>query len=206
MVPIQEDGGEAPRDSAFASSGVADRDGPLEPAPVGTRIGVISDTHGYLDPAVLEIFAGVAAILHAGDILDPEILTTLQTVAPVTAVAGNLDTGELAASLPREVAGRLAGVSFVLGHKRKRLLGRLSAGKIEGHPEGSAPDLVVYGHEHVPSAAWVDGTLFLDPGTASAPDEEDDGPTVAVVSVKPTGLAVSFIPLERRDLDQATVN
>ena len=61
------------------------------------------------------------------------------------------------------------------------------------------PDLVVYGHDHIPAAAWVDGTLFLNPGSASAPHEEDDGPTVAIVSVKPAGLAVCFIPLERRE-------
>lgn len=34
------------------------------------RIGVISDTHGYLDPGVLEVFAGVDHIIHAGDVMD----------------------------------------------------------------------------------------------------------------------------------------
>jgi predicted phosphodiesterase len=45
---------------------------------------VISDTHGYLDPVVLERFAGVAHIIHAGDIVDPEIVAALEGVAPVT--------------------------------------------------------------------------------------------------------------------------
>jgi len=58
----------------------------------------------------------------------------------------------------------------------------------------------------VPAAAWVESTLFLNPGTASAPDEEDDGPTVAIVSVRPAGLAVCFIPLERRDVDEASTH
>ena len=40
-------------------------------AALGARIGVISDNHGYLDPAVLEIFAGVTHIIHAGDVMDP---------------------------------------------------------------------------------------------------------------------------------------
>lgn len=170
------------------------------PAPVGTRIGVISDNHGYLDPAILDIFAGVKHIIHAGDIGDPKILTALRRIAPVTAVGGNMDSGTLAAKLPREVAGQVAGVRFVVGHKRKRLLKRLDAGKIEG----AAPDLVVWGHEHVPTAAWVEGVLFLNPGTASAPDEEDDGPTVAIVSVKPAGLAVCFVPLSPRARDAAS--
>ena len=157
-------------------------------------IGVISDTHGYLDPVVLERFACVAHIIHAGDVVDPAIIVALESVAPVTAVAGNLDDGELGERLPREVRGVAAGVRFVVGHKPKRLLKRLNTGKIDG----PRPDLVVWGHTHIPSAAWVDGALYLNPGTASSPDEEDDGPSVAVVEVEPTGLAVRFIPLERR--------
>ena len=175
------------------------RPGNLKERPAAARIGVISDNHGYLDPAVLEIFAGVVHIIHAGDIVDPEILTALEAVAPVTAVGGNMDAGDLAASLPRTVTGEVAGVRFVVGHKRKRLLKDLAAGKIAGVTGDAAPDLVVYGHDHLPAAAWVDGTLYLDPGSASAPHEEDDGPTVAIVEVRPAGLAVTFVPLERRD-------
>jgi putative phosphoesterase len=167
-------------------------------APAEVRIGVISDNHGYLDPEVLEIFAGVTHIIHAGDIVDPEILRSLETVAPVTAVSGNMDTGDSVAALPRDAVGEVAGVRFLVGHKRKRLLKDLATGKIAGLTAGP-PDLVVYGHDHVPAAAWVDNTLFLNPGSASAPHEEDDGPTVAIVSVRPAGLAVCFVPLERRD-------
>jgi uncharacterized protein len=167
------------------------------------RIGVLSDNHGWLDPAVLELFAGVTHIIHAGDICDPEILVELAAVAPVTAVAGNLDSGKAAASLPLETAGEVAGVRFVVGHKRKRLLKALAAGKVGGWPKGAPPDLVVYGHDHAPAAAWVEGTLYLNPGTASSPEEEDDGPTVAIVEVKPAGLAVAFFPLERRAAGEA---
>jgi len=167
------------------------------------RIGVLSDNHGWLDPAVLEIFAGVTHIIHAGDIVDPEILVRLATVAPVTAVAGNMDSGKLASTLPHETAGEVAGVRFIVGHKRKRLLKALAAGKIKKLPEGAVPDLVVYGHDHTPAAAWVEGTLYLDPGSASAPEEEDDGATVAIVEVTPAGLAVCYVPLERRAADEA---
>ena len=95
------------------------------------RIGVISDTHGYLDPQVLEEFAGVDHIIHAGDIMDGATLEALTAIAPVTAVAGNMDEGKLG-KLPREVAGKVGGVRFIVGHKRKRLLKRLAAGKIDG--------------------------------------------------------------------------
>jgi hypothetical protein len=158
------------------------------------RIGVLSDTHGYLDPQVLELFAGVRHIVHAGDIMDPEILRKLETVAPVTAVAGNLDRPDVVGDLPREVLAEVDGVRFVVGHKPKRLLKRFARGRLSL----ADVDLVISGHEHVPSATWTDGVLHLNPGTASSPEEEDDGPTVAVVEKLPAGLSVRFIPLARR--------
>ena len=57
------------------------------------EIGVISDTHGFLDPRVLDIFQGVAHILHAGDIGSAAIIGALNAIAPVTAVLGNNDAG-----------------------------------------------------------------------------------------------------------------
>ncbi len=173
---------------------------PAAPRCGGPRIGVVSDTHGFLDPYVLEVFAGVDRILHAGDVMDASILESLAEVAPVIAVAGNLDGDKLGGSLPTEAIGEIDGVTFVLSHKRKRLMKRLSAGKID--VGGAAmPDLVVFGHEHIPSASWVDTTLFLNPGSASAPYEEDDMPTVAVVERCETGLSVTFVPLDHRELD-----
>jgi len=166
---------------------------PAELAP-SVRIGVLSDTHGHLDPQVLGLFAGVDYIIHAGDVMDPQILRSLETVAPVTAVAGNLDDPDVVGDLPREVTGEFDGVRFVVGHKPKRLLNRIVRGKLSL----SDFDLVVWGHEHVPSATWIDGVLHLNPGTASSPEEEDDGPTVAVVEKLSTGLSVRFIPLARR--------
>jgi putative phosphoesterase len=132
--------------------------------------------------------------------MDMDILGRLAEVAPVTAVSGNLDSGALAAELPREVAGEVNGVSFVVAHKPRRLLRRLAAGKITGGPQAARPELVVWGHLHTPTVEWVEGQLRLNPGTASSPDEEDDGPTVAIVETTPGGLAVRFVPLERRPL------
>jgi uncharacterized protein len=180
----------------------AKRRAPARPAQATVRIGVISDNHGYFDPEVLAIFDGVRHIIHAGDIMDPDILTTLATVAPVTAVAGNLDAGKLAAELPREATGEIDGVTFVVAHKPKRLLKRLAAGKITVGEQGANPDLVVWGHLHTPTASWIDGALYLNPGTASSPDEEDDGPTVAIVELTANGLAVRFVPLRRRPTEE----
>src|ERR1019366_8483562 len=185
------------------SAGFSERRGPMvegdgkrgpRPRP---RIGVISDTHGYLDPRVPSLFRGVPHIIHAGAVVDPAILSVLEAIAPLTAVSGNVDGDELTAALPGEVTGEIAGVHIVIGHQRKRLMKRLAAGRCAAGPDGPPPDLVVFGHDHVPAAAWIDGTLFLNPGTASSPDEEDEGPTVAIVEAVPPGLAVRFIPLER---------
>ena len=172
--------------------------GAPDASPTPVRIGVISDNHGYLDEEILTIFAGVDHIIHAGDVMDAAILTALRTIAPVTAVSGNLDSGDLADELPREATGEVGGVRFVVAHKPRRLLKRLASGKISVGDDNADPDLVVWGHLHTPTASWIDGVLHLNPGTASAPDEEDDGPTVAIVEATPNGLAVEFVPVRRR--------
>jgi hypothetical protein len=161
-----------------------------------TRIGVISDTHGFLDPQVLEAFAGVQHIVHAGDIMDPATLEALEAIAPVTAVAGNMDAGKLG-KLPREVCLEVGGIRLVVAHKRKRLQKRLALGKVECLGAGEAPDLIIFGHDHLPAVEWVDGVLHLNPGSASAPHEEDDDPTIVIVARGAAGLEVRFIPLKR---------
>ena len=59
-------------------------------------VGVISDTHGWLDPVVCGVFErqAVCAICHAGDIGDENVLDALSRIAPVTAVRGNIDGGD----------------------------------------------------------------------------------------------------------------
>src|SRR6187549_997557 len=57
------------------------------------KIGVLSDTHGHLEPKIMEVFKGVDHILHAGDIGLPWLILELEEIAPVTAVLGNADAG-----------------------------------------------------------------------------------------------------------------
>ncbi len=188
---------------AGAGQGSSRRSAAVRATP-SVRIGVISDNHGYLDPEVLEIFAGVAHIIHAGDVMDPGILTALKAVAPVTAVSGNLDVTGPTADLPTEATGEVRGVRFVVAHKPKRLHKRLAAGKIAVGEDHVRPDLVVWGHLHTPTVIWIEGQLQLNPGTAASPDEEDDGPTVAVVEVAKSGLAVRFVPPRRRTSEETS--
>lgn len=153
------------------------------------RIGVLSDTHGRIYPSVLRALAGVTHVIHAGDVGKRSILRRLQKVAPVTAVAGNADSSRLVKELPAQAMGEAGGIRFLVAHKPKQLKKLLR----RGVPEGI--DLIVTGHLHEPSVAWEDGALHLNPGTASAPEEGDPAPTVAVVSRFGDSLSVTFIPV-----------
>jgi uncharacterized protein len=117
------------------------------------RVGVLSDTHGLLRPAVLDRLAGCERILHAGDVGAPEILDTLRSIAPVEAVRGNVDVGATA-RLPESVAGDLGGLPFRMIHRREdadtKWLPRLR--------------LLVFGHSHRPEISWEGGCLLLNPG------------------------------------------
>ncbi len=77
------------------------------------KIGVISDTHDFLDPQIAKKFSGVRHILHAGDIGTNWITFQLEQIAPVTAVRGNNDLG----STFRETETvELAGKKFLIHH------------------------------------------------------------------------------------------
>ncbi|MEY9881204.1 putative phosphodiesterase [Bradyrhizobium sp. USDA 328] len=79
-------------------------------------IGIISDTHGLLRPEALRVLAHVGHIIHGGDIGDPEIITALRRIAPVTAIRGNVDTGEWATEFAETEFVRLAGQLFYVLH------------------------------------------------------------------------------------------
>jgi len=60
------------------------------------KIGLLSDTHGYLHPDAFEFFKGCDEIWHAGDIMDDFILDELAAIAPtVRAVYGNCDDWDI---------------------------------------------------------------------------------------------------------------
>jgi len=56
-----------------------------------TSIGLISDTHGYLDPAIFEHFKNCDEVWHAGDFGDMELVKKLQGFKPLRGVYGNID-------------------------------------------------------------------------------------------------------------------
>jgi uncharacterized protein len=128
------------------------------------RIGVISDTHGKLRNEVFDHFAGVDRVVHAGDIGHAGILVELETIAPVVAVWGNTDGFEIRAGLP-EVATLVAeGRTLVIVHGHQ--VGSPSPATLATAYSG---DVIVFGHSHRPLVERVDGTLYVNPGSAGAP-------------------------------------
>src|SRR5437764_15171581 len=85
------------------------------------RIGIISDTHGLLRPEAERRLAGVDHIVHAGDIGRPEIVDALRKIAPVTAIRGNVDSGEWVREYADTKLVNLAGKSLYILHDLKTL-------------------------------------------------------------------------------------
>ena len=69
------------------------------------KIGVISDTRGLLRPKAAQELAGIAHIIHAGDIGRPEVTVGLRRIAPVIAIKGNVDTAPWAARRSSSAGG-----------------------------------------------------------------------------------------------------
>ncbi len=125
------------------------------------RIGVISDTHNYLDPRVPDLFASVDHILHAGDIGLPAIILALEQIAPVTAVAGNTDDAGFRYSQTELV--ELAGRRFLVQHIVNP---QFPADTLQARSARQRPHAVVFGHTHKPFHERIGGTLFFNPGYA----------------------------------------
>ena len=127
-------------------------------------IGVISDTHNFLDPKIPEIFKDVDHILHAGDIGSVFITFQLEQIAPVTAVTGNTDS-----MLPfkeTEVV-ELDGRKYLLHHIVEHP--RALAEPLRSRVVRVRPDVVVFGHSHKSFCQIFDGVLFFNPGYAGKP-------------------------------------
>lgn len=142
-------------------------------------VGVISDTHGVVRPAVHKVFteAGVSLILHAGDVGGDEVLDELCLIAPVHAVYGNTDTPgdpRLAASIERTIEGVRIHVSH--GHE----LGVPKPGKLLKEYDA---DVVIYGHTHIPRIDEAKERLVLNPG-AAGPRRFGIEPSVAILRLE----------------------
>jgi putative phosphoesterase len=100
---------------------------------------------------------GSERIIHAGDVGAPEILEQLATLAPVTAVRGNIDQETWARRLPLTEVVELGGISIYVLH---------DLSKLDLKPEAAGFSVVISGHSHVPRQATLNGVLYFNPGSS----------------------------------------
>jgi len=196
-------------------------------------IGLLSDTHiphrlKWMPDAVLDAFAGVGLVLHAGDVDDPAALEPLRTIAPVHAVRGNIHIQDLSdggAVLPAVVRLEVAGRRVVLTHgHRPGLLGfclksldvvtqhlgltdngkfnrRIARRLARLYPEA---DIIIFGHTHRTHVERVGHALLVNPGAVCVSPREQ--PSVARMRLDVGRPEVEFCPLAgiARDMRQVS--
>jgi putative phosphoesterase len=121
------------------------------------RIGVISDTHGLLRPEAVDLLRDSEHIIHAGDIGSPDIIPALETIAPVTAIRGNIDNATWAQLFPETEVVELGGVSIYVIH---------DVNALDLKPQAAGFAAVISGHSHVPKQEIKNGVLYFNPGSA----------------------------------------
>lgn len=130
------------------------------------KIGLISDTHGYLDPKVFEYFAECDEIWHAGDIGTIELYDKLSNFKKLRAVYGNIDGQDIRAICPEDDWFVCEGLNVWITH-------------IGGYPPNynrrtkavlkeKVPDLFICGHSHILKIMRdsANGLLHINPGAA----------------------------------------
>jgi uncharacterized protein len=152
------------------------------------KIGVISDTHSFLDPQVPRLFKDVAHIIHAGDVGVTAITCELEKIAPVTAVLGNVDKG-LAYEETEIVV--LDGRKFLVHHivEPRELHDELQENILR-----ERPDVIVFGHTHKRFCQIMGGVLFFNPGYAGKQRFDLDR-SVAILQWEDQGIRPQFLPL-----------
>jgi uncharacterized protein len=145
---------------------------------VALRIGIISDTHGLLRPEAVRQLSRVDHILHAGDIGRPDIIWELRSIAPVTAIRGNVDGGDWARAYPETERVLLAEQTFYMLHDLKTL---------DVDPAAAGIHVIVSGHSHAARLDAIGGVLFVNPGS-SGPRRFKLPVTIAIIEVASDGL------------------
>jgi putative phosphoesterase len=159
------------------------------------RVGVLSDTHipsraPGIPSRAIEVFDSVDLILHAGDVSVRAALDDLAALAPVHAVAGNIDDASLQAVLPVQLRLDIDGVTVGMVHdsgpskgRRERMRRRFPGARV-----------VVYGHSHMPVVEDRDGLMLLNPGSACDP-RRAKVPTVAILEIAGGDVSAELVVL-----------
>jgi len=158
------------------------------------RLGVIADTHGLLRPEVFDVFRDVDHILHAGDLGPIDVLTELESLAPVTAVYGNTDGPEVRSRLLQVAQVELDGFRIVVTHGDQ--LGSPTPDRL--HAAFPEAEILVFGHTHRPLLTLVDVVVtVINPGGAG-PRRFSLPPSVGILELEPgippRGRLVPLVP------------
>ena len=130
------------------------------------RIGLISDTHSYLDPAVFTYFEACDEIWHAGDFGDMAVIEELRAFKPLRGVYGNIDDKSIRLEYPENLRFKCEGVDVWMTHigGYPGKYNPLVRAEIQKNP----PKLFICGHSHILKVQFDPklGLLHLNPGAA----------------------------------------
>lgn len=131
------------------------------------KIGLLSDTHGYLDPRVMEYFSGCDEIWHAGDIGSMDLVRDLEKHRPFRAVFGNIDDREMQVRFPEDLRFTCEGVDVWMTH-----IGGAPPNynpRVKKIFKTNPPKIFICGHSHilrVMSDPQFNQMLYVNPGAA----------------------------------------
>lgn len=131
------------------------------------KIGLISDTHNYLDPQVLDYFKDCDEIWHAGDFGTIKIADKLREIAPLLGVYGNIDGQDIRQEYPLHQRFERDGIDFWMTHIGG-IPGRYCI-PIREEIENNTPDVFICGHSHILKVARdqdLSKMLHINPGAA----------------------------------------
>jgi putative phosphoesterase len=131
------------------------------------RIGLISDTHSYLDPKIYKYFDTCDEIWHGGDIGDHAVADQLEKLKPVRAVYGNIDDKDMQMRYPEDNWFTCEGLTIWITH-----IGGAPPSynpRIKKILQQRVPDIFICGHSHilrVKKDANYKNMIYLNPGAA----------------------------------------
>lgn len=130
------------------------------------RIGLLSDTHGYLDDAVFKHFDQCDEIWHAGDFGNIELADQLAAFKPLRGVYGNIDGQDIRISYPEDLRFKCEDVEVWMTHIGG-YPGKYDT-RIRAELYNKPPKLFICGHSHILKVIFDKkiGTLHLNPGAA----------------------------------------
>lgn len=112
-----------------------------------TRIGLISDTHSYLDEAVFHHFKDCDEVWHCGDFGNQEVIDLLKKFKPLRGVYGNIDGANIRIEFPEKLRFQCEGVNVMMIHIGG-YPGRYAA-SIKKEINENPPQLFITGHSHI---------------------------------------------------------